>query len=1041
MKISDLSIDRSTTVFVLLALIILTGLWSYLALPRESEPDVEIPYIIVSTAYSGVAPSDIESLITIPIERKLTGISGVKEIESTSAEGISSIRIEFDPDIDIDDALQKVRDKVDMAESDLPDEADDPVVREIDISELPIMFLSLTGDIGLAALTKIAEDLEDAIETIKGVLEVEIVGDVEREIQIEVDPERVAEYEVSLADLVTLMRVENVNTPGGSLELGEAKYLMRVPGEFTSPDDIRDLVVKADENGIVYVRDIAEIKDGFKEVDSLSRLDGRQAVTLTVSKRSGQNVIRIADAIKALIEQARQQLPLGVDIAITMDESKDIRSMVSDLENSILTGLILVLAVIFVFLGFSNAIFVALAIPVSMLITFNVLYTANITLNMVVLFSLILALGMLVDNGIVVVENIYRHRQMGKPRIQAAKEGTAEVAWPITAATLTTVAAFAPMFFWPGIWGEFMIFLPKTVCTALLASLFVGLVVNPALASVLMRVRGRRAAPEDPSAPALRHGRALQLYGAVLRFALRWRAVILTLAFAVLAVISTVYLLGAEKEFIPTTEPRRAYVNIDCPEGTNLDTTDGFVREVERIVAPFRKNLEFVIASAGSRGVSRFSRGEGGQTNHIGRVTLDFPDLEDCQVLPSTIVEEVRDKFDHITGAEVRLKKSQMGPSDEPPVNVEIGGDDFSVLARLAQEVRHAIKDVPGLVDLDDDYNKGKPEVQVHIDREQALLTGLNTKFIGLIVKAAVNGRKAGDYREGDEEYDVTVRFPKYFREDLANVEAMNLINVNGAPIPFSSVARLDYSAGMGEITRIDRKRTITVFGEVRGRNANEVLKDVQHRVGELVDVPTGYSVAYTGENEELEETQAFLGKAFVVALFLIALVLITQFNSVLQPMIIMTSVVLSLAGVFLGLLIFNMPFGVLMTGVGCISLAGVVVNNAIVLLDFINKLRARGLPVTEAIVEGGMTRFRPVMLTAITTILGLMPMAVGISYDFREFRWIVGSETSQWWGAMAVAVIFGLSFATVLTLVVVPVLYSLLDTLTNLSRSQEGSN
>jgi multidrug efflux pump subunit AcrB len=1019
MKIVDHAVDRSTTVFVALILIVVIGLRSYVVLPREAEPDIQIPFVIVSTSYQGVAPADMESLVTIPIERKLTGLSGVKEIRSSSAEGDSTIQIEFLPDVDIDDAMQKVRDKVDMATQDLPEDADEPVITEINLSELPVIFVSLTGDVGLAAMTRIAEDLEDAIETIKGVLDVEIVGDVEREIQIVVDPERVAEYGVPLTALVTLMRVENVNTPSGSLELGEGKYLMRVPGEFKGPDDIRDLVVKADEKGIVYLRDIAEIKDGFKEVASLSRLNGQPAITLTVSRRSGENVIAVADAVKQAVEEANRRLPPGVNLTITMDESTDIRDMVADLENNILSGLILVLAVIFAFLGFVEALLVASAIPISMLVTFAVLHMFDITLNMVVLFSLILALGMLVDNGIVVVENIHRHMQLGYSRVEAAKAGAAEVAWPIIGSTVTTVVAFVPMFFWPGIWGEFMVFLPITVITSLSASLFVGLVVNPAMAARFMRVR---ANPSDDLRP--RRGRLMQAYGAFLRLSLRWPAVTFTLAAALLVVITGVFFQGAKIEFTPETEPHRGFVDIDCPEGTNLETTDGFVRHIEELVAPFHKNLEFLLASVGSRGVSRFGGGKGGQTTHVGRVTLDFPKFEECTVLPSEIVNQARGKFDDITGAEVRMKKSSMGPSDEPPVNIEISGDDFSVLTQLAQQVRRLIEDVPGLVNLDDDCSRGKPEIQVKVDREQALLTGLSTEFVGLIVKAAVNGRKAGVFREGDKEYDVTVRFPEYFREDLANVETMNLINATGQAIPFSSVAHVAYGTGRGEITRIDRKRTVTVFSDVQGRLDSEVLADVQKRLGKL-DIPFGYTISYTGEDEDRKETQDFLSRAFVVALLLVALVLVAQFNSILQTLVIMTSVILSLAGVFLGLLLFHKPFGILMTGIGCISLAGVVVNNAIVLLDFINKLRDRGMSFEDAIVEAGMTRFRPVMLTAITTVLGLVPMAVGISFDFHSMRWIIGGEMAQWWGSMAIAVIFGLSFATLLTLVVVPTLYS----------------
>ncbi|HNZ19305.1 MAG: efflux RND transporter permease subunit [Candidatus Hydrogenedentes bacterium] len=1022
MIVSDVSINRSTTVLVLLLLILVAGVFSYMSLPRESNPEVVIPYITVSVPYEGVAPEDIESLITIPIERRLAGLSGVKEMKSTSVEGLSYIFLEFEPDIDIDDALQKVRDKVDLAEPDIPEEADDPVINEINTAEFPIMIMSLSGGLPLSMLDQIAEDLEDQIETIEGVLDVEVIGGVEREIQIEVDPERVAQYGISFGNLMGVVAQENVNTPGGTMELGEAKFLMRTPGEFKNPDDINDLVVKQSPEGTVFLRDVAKVYDGFKDVETISRLNGEPSVTLTVIKRSGANIIQIADEVQEEIDRMLAKLPKGLAVSVTWNEADYIREIVSELENGILSGMLLVLVVIFVFLGFANAIFVALAIPVSMLITFAVLYMSGVTLNMVVLFSLILALGMLVDNGIVVVENIYRHRMMGLSKIEAAKAGTAEVAWPITTSTLTTVAAFVPFFFWPGIFGEFMYYVPYTVIVALLASLFMGLVVNPALASVFMQVHEGRTMRRITGA-----GFVMKSYAAALRTALRWRAVTVLSAVGLLVVIATVFFSTAETIFMPITEPPQAYIDIECAEGTNLATSDYYARQVEEMIAPYTPYVESVVTSVGSLGVTPEAGGTTGSSkaNHISRVSLDFPELGDCKKLPSEVLRELRDAIQGLSGADIRIEQMDMGPPTGPPINVEISGDDFATLARLAQEIRQEIKDVPGLVDLRDDYNKGKPEVQVVVDRQEAWRMGLSTQLIGLTVQAAINGRKAADFREGDEEYDVTVRFPKAFREDLANINTMNLIATDGRRVPFSSVARIEQGAGLGSIQRIDRKRTVTVSADVHPDfNQQRLLQAVQAKLQDF-PLPADYTIDYTGENEDMEETQFFLFKAFVVAVFLIALVLITEFNSLTQPFIILTSVILSLAGVFLGLYIFRMPFGILMSGIGCVSLAGVVVNNAIVLIDYTNQLRARGMELNEAIVTAGVTRFRPVMLTAVTTILGLVPMAVGVSFDFRAMRLIVGGEMSQWWGGMAVAVIFGLTFATLMTLIVVPTLYS----------------
>jgi CzcA family heavy metal efflux pump len=1021
MIVTNAAIDRSTTVLVSLILITFAGFTSYFAMPRENYPEIIIPMIIVTTTYEGVSPADIETLLTIPIERELTGIDDVREISSYSAEGVSSIQIEFEPSIDIDTALQKVRDKVDQARPELPTEAEDPTISEINFSEFPIMYLSLQGSVGLPLLTQIAEELEDEIETIKGVLEVKVTGAVEREIQIIVDPTRAGEYGVSMADLVQLAQVENVNTPAGSVELAGAKYLIRVPGEFESAAEIEELVVKASAEGVVYMRDIARVVDGFKEVETKSRLDGAESITLAVSKRSGESIIDISDSVGELVAEYGAALPGDTQLEIIMDQSEEIRDMIAELENSILSGLILVLAVIFVFLGFMNALFVALAIPVSMLLTFIGLHMMGTTLNIVVLFSLMLALGMLVDNGIVIVENIYRHLQMGLSRVEASKRGAGEVAWPIISSTITTVAAFAPMFFWPGIWGEFMKYLPQTLTFSLIGSLFVGLIVNPALASVMM-TGSKKQAERDKT----RKHRVIHAYVGLLRFALRWRMPTITLAATSLVVISSLYIVQAVIELEPTTEPKSVVIDVDGPQGQSLDVTDGIIGEIEQRVSDLSGVVKFVLANVGSHGSFGMDGGGDSGESNIGRVTVQFPKLSEAKELPSSVLEKLRGRFGDITGAEITVEKSQEGPETGPPVNVEISGPDFDTLTQLAQEVVDIVKTVPNTYNVRDDYDLGKPEIQVEVDRQQALMLGLNTQYIGQTVQAAINGRKAGDYREGDEEYDVVVRFPEAFRHDLSNVEAMTLVNLNGQAIPFSAVADLKQSSGVGFIRRIDRKRTITVSAQVdESRTGPEVLADVTKALEEF-RMPPGYTLSYTGENEDLEETQAFLGNAFIVALFLIALILIAQFNSIVQPFIIMTSVILSLAGVFLGLYIFDMRFSVLMTGIGCISLAGVVVNNAIVLIDFINQRRAEGASVEEAIIEAGETRFRPVMLTAVTTILGLIPMALGVSFDFFKWEWIVGGESSQYWGPMATAVVFGLAFATILTLVVVPVLYSL---------------
>jgi multidrug efflux pump subunit AcrB len=704
--------------------------------------------------------------------------------------------------------------------------------------------------------------------------------------------------------------------------------------------------------------------------------------------------------------------------------SNDVRLMVADLENNILSGLILVVAVIFLFIGGRSAIFVALAIPYSMFITFILLAAFDVTLNMVVLFSLILALGMLVDNGIVIVENIYRHIQQGMSRKEAALTGANQVAWPVITSTATTLGAFMPMLFWPGIMGEFMGYLPETLIMALTASLFVALVINPVLSA-----RYQTAKPKKTQKKKKSSGEPLvkRIYLALLTWSLDHRLIVVLISFLLL--VGSVLLYGAfgrGSEFMPDTEPRRAYVHIKAPEGTNLDASDKLVKLVENIVSKY-EDIRYVISNIGAEGGDPFS--QGGTGTHINRVALDFKDFHDRKTLSSTVVNEIREKIlGTMKGAEVQVEKEKEGPPTGAPVNLEISGKDIHVLGDLVGRITKQIEDVPGLVDLKDNFVKGKPEIRVRVDKEKAALLGLDTYSIAYTVKTAINGAKVGVYREGKDEYDIIARLPDKDRHSLESLKRITVSGPKGEPIPLTSLAEIKLSSGLGAIMRLDQKRVVTISGDVSGRLANDVIQDIDTRLKTRMDWPRGYSYRFSGEQEEQAKSAAFLGKAFVATLFIIFIILVTQFNSFMTPFIILTSVLLSLIGVFLGLLITDTAFGVIMTGIGVISLAGVVVNNAIVLIDYYNQLKQRGMVAREALIKAGLVRFRPVMLTAITTILGLLPMATGISFDFRKVALDIGNESSQWWGPMAVAVIFGLAVATLLTLVVVPVLCSLLN-------------
>ena len=1022
MSLTGLAIRKSTTVFVLVVFLVIMGLTSYFSLPREAAPDVNIPFMIVTTIYPGVSPEDMETLVTREIEQELKNLEDVKEITSSSSESFSVIAIEFEPSVDMDFALQKVKDKVDIAKNDLPDDAEDPVVTEINIENMPIINIVLTADYDLVKLKEVADDLSDEFETIQGVLSADVAGDLEREVQINVNPERLKDFNLGFRDVSNAVMNEHVTVPGGTMKIGENTYSVRIPGEIKNPHTFQDLVVTATPNGPVYIRDLATVSYGFKERTTVSRLDGKSSITISVKKRTGENIIDISNRIKEIIAQQESKLPYGTYITIQGDMSKFIKIMVADLENNIVNGFFLVMLCIFLFLGVTNALFVAIAIPLSMLITFIVLQIIGISLNFIVLFSLIMALGMLVDNAIVIVENIYRHRHMGKDDARGSIDGTDEVAIPVAASTLTTICAFLPLMFWPGIMGDFMKYLPITVIVTLSASLFVAIVINPVFCFRFMRVH-----EEKINSPGKRnlYERVLEVYERVLMWAVSHPVITLGASIAVLFVTFYCYSIFSHGvELFPNSDPDAMLINIKGPSGMRIESTDEIARQLEKTAMNDIPDVDIVLTNVG---VSTASNGFGGSadTPNEARIYMDFVDFKDRSQPSLKTFDETVDKINYITGADVKLDKEENGPPVGEPVEIQISGDDFLLLGQIAKDIRNVINDIPGLVDLDDDFDSSKPEIRVNVDREKAAILDLSTMDIASAVRTAINGFDAGDFRVEDDDYDITVRFPESDRDAIPDLDRIYIFK-EGRQIPLSSVATVQTAAGYGTINRSDLKRVVTITGSNHVRLAADILTDVRNTLKDYT-LPAGYSIIFRGEEEESQEASAFLSKALTIALFLIAMVLISQFDSVVTPFIILTSVILSLVGVLWGLIISGMPFGIIMTGVGVISLAGVVVNNAIVLLDYTIKLRSWGRSKRDAIIEAGKTRFRPVLLTAITTIVGLVPLATGWALDIHTFRFVAGGSSSQWWAPMAVAIIYGLTVATVLTLVVVPSLYMFL--------------
>jgi multidrug efflux pump subunit AcrB len=1111
--LSSFSVDNSTSVIILTLIITVLGLGAYRTMPKESFPEIVIPTVYVGTPYPGNSPVDMENLITRPIEKQLKSLNNVKDIKSTSVQDFSSIVVEFTPGVELAKAIQDVKDAVDKSKSELPTDLDqDPNVLEVNTSDFPIMNVNISGPYSEQELKRFGEYLEDAIEKLPEISKADLAGTVEREIQINVDPYKMESVGVSFGDIAGAVQTENLTISGGSIKNGDFERTLRIDGEFTNPEDLMDIIVKTDQQKIVYLRDVAEIKDTFKDRVSYARSKNLPVITINVTKRSGENLLDAADKIKEIIETTKaNRFPENLEISITNDQSKQTRIQVSDLENSIIFGIILVVLVLMFFMGFRNALFVGSAIPLSMFISFLVLDSFGITLNLMVLFSLILALGMLVDNGIVVVENIYRLMQEGKPAVQAAKEGVGEVAWPIITSTLTTLAAFLPLIFWDDLIGEFMKYLPITLIIVLSASLFVALVINPVMTAMYMKIEDMTQ--DKPKKASLRAAGLFVLLGLVsylvgwntigslsvvtsvlivvyvfylrkavgwfqavylvklengyeslLTFALRGKNPIKFLLGTFLLLIFSIVLLGISSPkvlFFPDNQPQLVNVFVEFPIGTSIEATNAFVDKMEdEMVAelkPYGGIIESIITQVGE-GTGDPTQGPSLQsTPHKAKITIGFVDYIDRQGIDTNeAMEVIRDLAKVYPGVLITVDKQQNGPPVGNPVNIEFVGEDYEQLIAYVDETKAYLESnsIPGLEELKTDLSLGSPEVVVRIDREKARRFGLSTSTIAQELRTSLFGLEISKYKEGEDDYPILLRLDEDSRYDI-NMLVNKKIGFRDKfgdkrEVPISAVADIQYGSTYGSVKRKDSEKVVSMFSNVLdGYNPTEINGQIKDLMG-AYPVPEGITVKYTGEQEEQAKSQAFLLRALGIAVSLIFLIIVAQFNSVVSPFIIMTSVLFSTIGVFLGLVIFNMDFVVIMTGIGIISLAGVVVNNAIVLIDYTDLVRVRKreelgladgaiLPIQasfDSIVEAGKTRLRPVLLTAITTVLGLIPLAIGMNINFAtllsEFdpQFYVGGDNAAFWGPMAWTVIFGLTFATIITLVLVPVMYLLTDKL-----------
>ncbi len=1031
MRFVDVSLNSRSTVLFLMVALIVTGVFSYLTLPREKYPDIKIPILFVSTEYPGAAPTEVEQQLTHPLERELAGLTGVKKMTSKSMESVSLVSVEFVSGTDVDVALQRVRDRVELAKVDFPDDAEEPILKEVSFSDVPIVQVNLSGDVGPVVLKQIAEDLQDEFETVGGVLSATLVGGLEREVQVDVDPRRLALYDLALDDVKTAIEDENVSIPGGDLDLGPLTYAVRIPGEVEDPKEIGDFVITSRGGKPIFIRDVAEVRFGFEDRSSYARVDGRESVALTIQKRVGANVIQVVDDVKATVDRMSREWPAGLRVDYLGDASKEIHLQVKDLENSILSGLFLVLLVLMFALGLRNAVFVALAIPFSLLLTFVTLQMAGVTLNMVVLFSLVLAVGMLVDNAVVVIENIYRHMQEGTPRLEAALRATHEVDSAILVSTLTTVGAFSPLFVWPGLIGDFMSYLPLTVCIALVSSLVVAFTINPVLCSIFMRATppsGGETQGAIRSRLTRWGGRISEAYGRLLAWSLDHRG--LTLAGTLVVFLIGCGLFAAFNngtELISEEKPKQIKVDIDLPPGSQIERTNEITSKLEAKLSQL-PDLRVMAASVGS-GSQSDDFGDAGSSPNAARIILDLVDREFWTQDSNETLLMARKIAGTLPGVDLDVDKMTDDLPVGPPVSFELSGEDFAVLGRISQRIRKEIEDIPGLFSLKDDFDLARPEVVVDVDRVEASRLGLTMANIAGTIRTAVHGTEASTYRQGDEAIDVTVRLAGPYRQSLDDLAGLRIVGDSGAAVPLGSIAKISRTSALPAINHKDRRRVVTISGQVTQANLAEPIRaEAERRLATLPDLlPTGYSMQQAGQQEEEVESRQFLLGAFTWAVIIVLALMVGKFDSVAIPMIIISSVLMSMFGVFVGLLVTRLPFSIVLTGVGVISLAGIVVNNAIVLLDYAEKLRAQGMARRQTLITTGSRRLRPVLLTAVTTILGLLPLTTGIEFDFHAMALSTDSESSDYWRSMGVAVIFGLAFATFLTLVLVPVMYDLL--------------
>jgi len=1127
------SIKNKTSIYLLMLFVSLGGIYQFVTLPKEQYPDIVIPTIFVQTVYVGNSPKDIENLVTRPIEKQIKGITGAKitKFTSNSQQDFSAIQIEFDTEVKTDFALQKIKDAIDKAKQDLPkDLTQEPTALEISLSEQPIMYVNLSGDYDLPRLKKYADDLKDRLENLKQINRVEIVGAPEREFQINVDNFRMQSAGVTFDDITGAIRRENLDISGGLLEVGNMRRNLQMKGQFRSAADIAGMIIRNENGAPVYLKDIATIIDTTKERESYARLNGKNVVTLNIIKRNGENLIESSDEVKKIVEAAREDfLPKDLNVMITGDQSIKTRTSFTDLVNSIIIGFLLVLIVLMFFMGVVNAFFVALSVPLSMFVAFVFLPAADlivgthVTLNFIVLFALLFGLGIIVDDAIVVIENTHRIYVQGKGRLStsmAARMAAGEVFIPVLAGTVTTLAPFFPLLFWPGIIGKFMVYLPTMLIFTLAASLIVAFIMNPVFAvdfmnheddeavskksaifknkwfwagictGILLDVLGFTFAGNllllfmllwllnkyvlTDAINAFQQKllpRIMNRYEQLLRWALKgWRPVHLLLGTIALLFISIILIavsVGAGRTgvvFFPKPDPNQIYIYLKLPVGMDVKYTDSVTQELEKRVAKVLgttngKNnpiVESVISNV-AVGAGDPVLGDRSTRSELGRLQISFVEYEHRHgVSTQPYLDSIRKVMNGIPGAEISVDQESSGPPTDPPINIEVACEDFNSLIKTASRLKIYLDSiqVPGVEELKMDVDLNNPELTLVINRQRALIEGVSTAQIGQQIRTALFGTEVSKIKEGKEEYKIQLRNNSVQRKNLTDLLNMRIsfrdMAAGGAVknIPISSLVSIEPTSTLGSVKRKDQKRVITLRSNVlmnEGYNPTGVNQELTKHIAKFKDVPEGVTIRQTGEGEQQAETVAFLNKALMIALMLILFTLVLQFNSVSKSVIILTEIIFSVIGVLLGITISGMDISSIMTGIGIVGLAGIVVKNGILVIEFTDELRARGMKTREAAIQAGKTRIIPVMLTAVAAILAFIPIAFGFNINFVTLfsdlnpHIFFGGDNVAFWRPLSWTIIFGLAFAFFMTLIIVPAMYLIAERLRRPMRRMYG--